>query len=260
MSKPMCFGFLMLLTWFLCQGGFLIALLAKENPVPTTDTPRPWSREMLLTAWRDKAFVRVLLLRAVGQLSYLPAAAYFVTYYGLKDLKMVAATVATGAMLGQVTRICASAPSGWLIDRWGAKRVWSLAPLAAAVVYAVTLLIPPDWMIPFPAIAGKIGLFGGPVAIYLSGMVRTAFLTTSWAASGVLLYGLPRPQHRPGYYTIQLLVDSIVPAVGAFVTGCMFDVISYRTGFWLMLAFSLLMYPLMHWLLRPLSNDPAAYA
>jgi MFS family permease len=258
-DQPKSFGILLLMTWCICQGGYLIAMFAKESPVPTQNTPRPWSRGMFKSVWNDKAFLRVLLLRQLGQLTFLPAMG-FATFYGLKDLKMAAAVVATQGMFTGIARVSSAAPFGWLTDRLGAKRLWGFAPLGAAIFFASLLLIPGHWQLIFPKSLENIGVFSGPLAIFACGMISTTLVTNTWAASGVLLYGMPHPNMRPSYYTIQLLSDAAAPAIGAFVMGCLYDALSYRTMFLIMLIVSLALFLLMRLLLRPLSNDANAYS
>ena len=239
--QPICYGFLMIMTWAICQSGYVVALFAKEKPVPRTGTPYPWSREMLGAAWNNKLFVRTMIARALGQLTFLPAAG-FILYYGLRDLKMIPATVALGAIFKQIARILTSAPTGWVIDRQGAKNIWALAPLGSVIVYAAVLVIP------------------GSYGVYIAGVLATALVTSTWAAGDVLLYGLPRPEHRPGYYTIQSIMDTVMVAFGGVLMGKMYDLIPYRTGFAIMLVVSLLAFPVMKWLLHPLSADARAYS
>lgn len=242
MRQPMSFGVLMLATWVICQGGYVSALFAQENPVPVAGTPRAWSGEMLRAAWANKPFLRVLLLQSLGSLTFIPALG-FINYYGMKQLHMVPATMAVIGMLGKITAICTIAPAGWLIDRLGPKRVWPFAALGAAITYATVLLVPGVW-----------GVYAVPV---VSGIL----LGTTWGTPGrVLLFGLPTPANRAGHYTIQLLLFYGIGAVGGVLTGWMYDLISYRTGFLVMLGVSLLMFPLMKWVLRPLSDDAKAYS
>jgi hypothetical protein len=61
-SPPASFGYVILIAWVIMQGGYVSALFAKEIPTPIENSPKPWSKAMLVAAWNDRPFMRFLLL------------------------------------------------------------------------------------------------------------------------------------------------------------------------------------------------------
>ncbi len=239
-EKPMAFGYLLVMTWFICQSGYLAALLAKEQPVPPAKH-RPWSLEMLKRVCRDDKYMRVLGLQSATQLTYASGMG-FVGVWGFRELGMAPATAAISGLIWQVTRILTSAPGGWLIDRFSPKRVWPFSPLGAAVAMSIPLLIPNQW------------------GVFIFAAAYAAFVLPANSAAGVLFYGIPKPEHRAQYYSIKLIVSYSVGAAGAVLTGSMFDLVSYRTGFFVLMLAGVVIAIAMKILLRPLSDNPADYA
>ena len=46
----------------ICQTGYIFALFGKEIPTPIENAPKPYTKEMFVDFWRDKRFLRVLVM------------------------------------------------------------------------------------------------------------------------------------------------------------------------------------------------------
>jgi hypothetical protein len=241
LAKPMSFGYLFLMTWVICQGGYWFAVFAKERPTPVEASPKPWSKGMLQAFWNDKPFVRFLIAWAIPSVTYGPIGA-FTMIYGMKVLHMPAYTVATVGVVALIVRAAGAAPSGVIVDRLGAKRMLSIYPLAIGLNFAMLYLWHSQWAI-----------YTGTVVIGLVGIVANM-------AKAVLQYGLPKPENRAGHYTMQLLADYGIGPIGLAWVGFLLDAVSYRTAFGIAAVGAFVYYPIILWIIRPLSDKVQDYS
>ncbi|MHB1459603.1 MAG: MFS transporter, partial [Armatimonadota bacterium] len=241
-SKPAAFGFLYLMTWFITQSGYLLALLGRERPVPSENVPRAWSRQMISAALKDKAFMRVMAFMVISTLFISPIFLTFVSTYGFKELKMQAALSAVIALVGQIVRIVSCAGIGVLTDRMTPKRIL------------------PYWMfVAFVALLPVI-FIKNAMGVYISAAIAALHLAGLMAACNALIYGIPKPENRSGHYTIQLILQYLATSAGMIMMGWLCDVLGYRTVFIAFAFVSLLMVPVTKWLLSILSDDVKSYA
>ena len=194
-AQPMAFGYLFLMTWAICQGGYVFAAFAKERPTPVECAPKPWTRDMLAAVWYDKPYVRYLTAwSAVTLLFYLVAP--FTMVYALRELKLPVAIVAVVALIHQVVRTVLSAPAGAFVDRVGAKRIMPYWPGGLSLGIVAILAFPNQW-----------GLFASTAISAVTVVIASTAYT-------VLNYGLPSPENRSGHYTIQLILSYGTAALG----------------------------------------------
>ncbi len=240
-ARPMSFGYLFLMTWVICQGGYVFALMAREKPTPVEKSPRPWSKVMLKAAWDDKPYLRVLVVYFLYLLVLMNIFG-FVNVYGFRELRMAANTAAVIAIIGNVVRVCLSGYVGVLTDRFSPKRV---VPYLA-VLSCVALL---------PVIFIR-NVYG----VYISAGISSMFVIAFFASMNALLYGLPKPENRPGHYTIQIIIGYIAGFIGPFALGRLCDVLPYRSVFVIVAVFSVFLFVVGKQLLSTLSDDASAYS
>lgn len=212
-SKPMAFGYLFLMTWFICQSGYLLALLGREKPTPVEKAPRAWSKDMLIAAWRDKPFLRVILLYMLYTIVFMPVFTTYLGQYGFREIKMADATAATMAIVMQIVRIILGGPIGHFTDKFSPKRALICLPILGCISILPALLL-----------HNQIGVY---IATGLSGVYLVAHYAAFWA----LLYGLPSPENRAGHYTVQILMGYIAMAIGPILIGYLCDKVSYSVTF-----------------------------
>lgn len=240
-SKPMAFGYLYLMCWGIAQSGYIFAMFARETPTPIELSPKPWSREMVRAAWRDTPFKRFLGLQLITVL-LMPTIINFIPIYGFRDLKMIPATAATIAIVGQIGRIVFCPIFGHMTDKLGAKRILPYWSLAGAVPFVIVLLIPNQW------------------GVYISVGIGQVIFWSSLSAMTALIYGLPSAENRAGHYTIQLIVQYAVNALGPIWSGVLLDLLSYRTMFVYGVVMAIPMYLITKHMLMPLSDKSEGYA
>ncbi|MBI2842231.1 MAG: MFS transporter [Armatimonadetes bacterium] len=241
-SRPAAFGYLFLMTWFFCQGGYILALFGRERPTPVRNAPKPWSKRMLRAAWNDRRFLRLIVLSGVFLGLYWPAFFIYLPQYGLRDLHMIDATSAIMGSILLVARIGVSSPVGHLTDRLSPKRVLTAWPLVAALGLVCAVVLRSQW--------------GVYIATALGAVVTVGIA----AALNPMIFGLPAPENRSGHYTLQLLLTYVANAVGPFVIGVLCDLIGYKYTFSVLAAVSFALFPLTIYLLADLSDDPQDYS
>lgn len=239
-AKPMSFGYLCLLTWFLCQASYFIALTAKEIPV-AKEPPKAWSRNMLNAVWENKPFIRILCCYALICLLFMPVNT-FVPIYGFRKLNMDASTSAVIVMIMLIARIAFSALGGILVDKFGPKRIY------------------PWWAVGF--IAGILPLlfFKTAYAVYFAVAIQSIFWGIWGTSLNVLLTSLPKAEHRAGHYTVQLILFAVMLSIGPIWTGWILDVIGFKTLFVFAISGAIILYPLTRWAASGLSDNPKSYA
>jgi MFS family permease len=240
-SKPAAFGYVIVMGWTIMQGGYVIALFAKELPTPVEKSPPPWSATMLKMAWRDKSYVRFILMFFLYT-TLVTQTFIFVNIYGFNNLKMAAATAAIMMIVSQAVRICLSIPLGHLADKLKPKRVLPYTFILAAVALFIPIIIQNQY------------------GVYFSIAVSSAFGTLLCSAQTALLLGIPSPENRAGYYSLQLIAQNASLALGPIMIGFLCDALSYRMVFTITGIIAIIMIPLCIYMLRTLPDEANSYS
>lgn len=238
--KPMSYGYLFLIMWVVCQSGYAFAAFAREKPTPIEKVPKAWSKHMLKSAWHDLRYRRFMMFSASVVL--LTSGLGFVTVYGLRELHMPDASVAFLSMMGSAIRVPSSLVIGFITDRFGPRRLLPLWPIGIALMFVPVILV------------------RHPIAVYASFAIMT-LVSALWAnVSVVLAYGLPKPEHRSGHYTLQLIMQYGMNFVGVVFAGALYDTLPYRTVFVATAIVALCFAPFAKWVCSALSDDARAYS
>ena len=240
-AKPMAFGYLFMMTWAICQGGYIFAFFAKEKPTPVEKAPPPWSKAMLKAAWEDKPYVRFLTMQSVNMV-FCGGMGGFALIYGFRELKMIWAASGLINMIGTAARTGTAAPFGFLVDKYGAKRVIPFALISGPITYSLLVF------------------WHNPISVYVSMTLGTIGGLLFCTACSVLLYGLPKPENRSGHYTIQLMANYGCGFLATVLAGFLCDKVGYHHAFQIGLVTSTLFIPLTVYLLSVLSDDVKAYS
>ena len=65
LREPESYGYLYIMTWIICQAGYIMALFGRETPPPLSKNPRSHGpKTMIKAAIFDKPFMRVIALQA----------------------------------------------------------------------------------------------------------------------------------------------------------------------------------------------------
>jgi len=239
-SPPASFGYVILLAWVIMQGGYVSALFAKETPTPIENSPKPWSKTMLVAAWNDRPFMRFLLLYFLYYSLIMPVF-IFINIYGFKELQMIAATAAIMAAVTQIIKISASVPLGHIVDKFTPKHVMPYCFVVSFLSMVILLLIPNQY------------------GVYISIAISTAFISLISSAQLGLITGLPAPENRAGHYSVQIIVQYAGMAIGPILVGYLCDIMPYRTVFMTMAVISLLLIFIAKRLLRILPDRIESY-
>ncbi|MHB9037319.1 MAG: MFS transporter [Armatimonadota bacterium] len=258
-SKPASFGWLYILAWLVCQGGYLLALIGREERTPVEKSPKAWSRGMFVAFWNDKLFVKLMIVNMINSVIIAPAIGFY-TIYGFKDLKLAASMSAIFAILQTLTRAVVSSPVGMLVDKVGPRRVYSLAPLLA---------VPASFAVVFIGRCFNINGLGLYIGVGLSALYVAAIYSSFTALS----YGMPKPENRGGHYTFQILISYASQALGPIIMGCILDTKvmhgisimghkfnNYTFLFFLQAIVCLIVAPLSWYLLKQISDKTEDYA
>ncbi len=274
--KPASFGLVLLLGWLFCQLGYTSALFAKETRTPVEDSPNPYSREMFKALWRDKPYVKLLILYGLYSTFFYTTTFNFISIYGFKQVKMALWTTAIITIVAQVSKLITSAPMGLLIDRLTPKRTlpyifftaaaaW-IAPIAVPWIWHLcgdpAVFAPRDlhllrWVVHIPSFTQNIV---EALGVYVGMALGTICVTGLISAQTALICGLPSPENRAGHFTIQVILMYVALTVGPIMLGYLCDWLPYRTVFILMTGISLLFYPLGRIMLRDLPDDLRGYS
>jgi len=240
LSEPFCYGVLFVMTWFICQSGYVSCLFAKEAPTPVEDCPKPWSRDMLRKTLHDKPYVRFIVYYVLIVVLGMPLVS-FINVYGLKELGMPRAASGHFMVITQVVRLSLAALIGFATDRLGAKRLL------------------PCWFPVFAVAAAVPVIFGTPIAVY-AGVALATIAMTGWVTSTqVLAYGIPKPENRAGHYTLYLITMYGAFSVGPLTAGYALDILSYRVVFLAYAAIGVAMFPLGRMILSKLPDNIKDY-
>jgi hypothetical protein len=241
LAKPMAFGWMYLMTWLICQSGYLFALFGRERRTPVEDAPAPWSRPMVLAVLRDRPYLKVIALNCVYVIFFFPVLWTFLAYYGLRDLKMIAATAAVIGVIQKVATLLTAAQMGRLVDRYSPSRVLVFVPLAM-----VATLLP-------------VILWRSPYAVYASCAIGVLVTVGTQSTFNALFFGMPKPEDRSGHFTFQILAS--YASIGCqVIEGLIFDKLGYRPTFVLLAVLALLLVPVSKHVLAPLSERPDDYS
>lgn len=240
--KPLAWGFLYLMAWFFCQAGYVMALFGRERPTPIENAPTPWSREMLRAFWRDKSFVKLLIVYSAFQIFLWPLVNIYIGNYGYKELGMAPKLAAVLMMITNIARIAFAGPIGHLTDKLHPKRILPYWPLA------ITLAIVP------------ILLLRNTLGVYIGTALGAVFMIGQASAFLALVYGLPKPENRSGHYTIGMIQGYICGSIGPLIVGMLCDVLSFQVTFLLIACGSVALAPITKYLLNDISADAKDYA
>ena len=96
--------------------------------------------------------------------------------------------------------------------------------------------------------------------IYISIAVSSAFGALLCSAQTALLLGIPSPENRAGYYSLQLLAQNASLAVGPIMMGFLCDMMPYRMVFMINGIMAIIMIPLCLYMLRGLPDEAESYS
>jgi MFS family permease len=129
-------------------------------------------------------------------------------YAGLRG-ERAAGPASTAMMLVGITIVATAVPSGWLADRFGKKRLVTIACILATAGMAIVLLVPELG-----------GLYVGGCVV---GVGIGLFFTASWALGTQIV-----PQGEAGRYLgLQNLASAGSGAIGAYIGGPIADGTNY---------------------------------
>jgi len=241
-AKPMAFGYLYLMTWFICQTGYIFALFGKEIPTPIENAPKPYTKEMFVDFWRDKRFLRVLIMWIVLNFFFGSIINTFIIQYGLRDFNLPDATSAAIAMTMQITSTCCGALIGVFVDKIRPKRTAQIVPYWGAFALLPILIFPCK------------------ISVFVTMGIFATYNTMLYASYFSLLYGIPKPEHRSGHYTILTFVSMIASNAGLAVMGVLCDKLGYSGTFILVFFVAICIGIFGNKLLSPLSSNPEDYS
>lgn len=239
--KPMSFGYLLLIGWFVCQTGYTVCLFARERPTETEKSPPPWGKQMFLALWSDKPFLRVMLISFLFY-GIIFQIGTFVTVYGFKVLGMPAAAAAFLAMTANASRMGLLWLIGILVDKHTPKRVLPYFFLITALALVPVILFDASW------------------TVYFFAFFSTLAISGAQSALNPIIYGIPSPENRPGHYTSSNLVTNVAYFIGPVILGMLSDATTFKTVFIGLAIFALLLCPLAKRMLAALSADVKDYS
>jgi MFS family permease len=222
----------------------------KEKPAHTADTPVPWSKDMLRAAWENKPFMRLLGINAfmactVGVTcmgSPVSGISGFVGIYAMKGLHMSAAQAVSLGLLTQVVAVICAGPVGFILDKFGAKRLVSTIALTGLLSNLCLIFIRNQW-----------GVYAGVAFAGISSIVALTTVTS-------LFYILPKSEHRNGHFAIQWTVLYATQAIGFISIGWLLDRIPYNTAFVVAAGLYVLLFPMLKWAVAPIPDPKASQA
>jgi MFS family permease len=240
-GKPHSYGYLLVMTWLICQGGYIAALFAREKPAPIEKAPKPWSRQMIRAVHDDKPYLRVLGLYLLFYVAFSSLVTTFVPYYGLKVLNMPDQASGKIGMIQKIVSFGVMLFVGHLIDRVGAKRVLNYS--SGIMVAALLPLL----------------LFRSPWSVYWCAGFGIIFINLLWSGFMPIFYGLPKPENRAGHFTAQIVTWYAAMALGPMVTGVLCRHAGYLATFTGAFLLAIAGIPLAVYLLAPLGVKASDY-
>jgi MFS family permease len=240
--KPAAFGYLYIMTWLICQSGYILALFGRERPSPVEKSPNPWSKQMIKAAVSDKPYMRVMALYALYTMIFIPVVTVFYSAYGFRDLRMDAAHSASIGMAQKVATLLLGLVLGRLIDKYSPKRFLAYWPIVIVAAILPMLILR--------------NIYG----VYICGVIGMIFFCGQLASFNALIYGLPSPENRAGHYTFQILIAYLSMSVGPVFVGALCDKFGYISTFGAVALLALAAVPYSRYLLSTLSDKPADYS
>ena len=240
-AKPMAFGWSFLLIWIFCQSGYLFALFARESRSPIERSPKPYSKEMFISFWKDKNYQKFLSIYFLF-FTLINPAIMFVPIYGYKELDMIPATAAVIAIIQQAVRMLLSSHIGLYTDRLSPKKVLPVWFVIAALSFVPLLMIKNAY------------------AVYISIAVSSLCLAGATISLNALMLGLPSPENRSGHFTIAIFLRNLSEFVGMLLMGFLCDAIGFSIVFVIWVPLSLTLFIMAWKLLKPLSSNSKDYA
>lgn len=241
-EQPRSYGYLFVMTWLICQGGYIAALFAKEKPTPIERAPRPWSRQMVRAVIEDKPYLRVLVLYLVFYTCFSALINNFVPLYGLKTLQMPDTAAATIGFIQKIVSFSLMFFIGHLIDGVGAKRVLNYSSGIIVVALLPLLVFQSGW------------------TVYWCTGIGILFVNLLWAGFMPVFYGLPKPENRAGHFTAQIITWYAGMTLSPILTGVLCDRLGYLPTFTVLCGVAIAGVPLAIYLLAPLGAKAGDYA
>jgi len=212
-GEPRSFAYLFLLGWLVIQSGYFSVFFAKEKRTPVELSPKPWSKAMLQAFWQDKNYLKFTIVQIILTLFMGTNVMQFINYYGFHELKMAAATAAVMTIIDQAIRFGGSIPGGILADKLNPRRIIFFCMLLGSFS-----------MWPVILMQSAMGIYLTLALIAISGVAAGPV----WAVLG---YGLPKPEHRAGHFSISAILGMIAGALGGMIAGVLGDLFSLRAVF-----------------------------
>jgi MFS family permease len=238
-AKPMSFAYLLLVSWFICQASFTLALFAVERPVPSEVQPSPWSREMLRAAWNDKPWIRVILM-SMGHTIFFGGTLNFAQIYCYKVLHMNMANAAGFSAARLAIGILVGTWAGFLADKYGPRRILSCWWFGPGIAMGVVAFWPTAY-----------GIYAG--------IILWAIWQNIWGTAQIVAYyGIPKPEHRRGQFTLQMIGQTIAFAIAGPLIGFLCDKFGFRHVFVGTFIGTFLYYPFVLWTTSILPKPPIA--
>jgi MFS family permease len=220
---PMSYGWLFLLTWIICQGGYIVALFAREKRTPVEKSPAPWSKMMLQAAWQDRPFMNFMLIVAIYEFLLGGVFAFIATYayadfrhFGLNCLDDPIIRSWTAFFLVTVPlgmRVLLGPVLGILTDMIKSHRMLPIAMLVNGCAL-LPLVFFRDLHMARIAVFASIGIF-------------TAGSLGYTAAYTAMMFNLVAPHNRAGHFTLKLFQFYLCMSLGAPLTGWVIDKFHY---------------------------------
>ncbi len=205
-ERPASLGILFLVSWLICQCGYLLAMFGREKPVPTERVPTPWSRKMLAAAWNDKEYLWVVIIWDMFLAFYWPILSIFLPIYGMRNVGMAITLSAVYMIIRSIVSMVGSPAFGYLTDRFSAKRMFIFWTIFASVNF-----------VPLVILRNSIG-------VYIA-MTGGAFIFVGLpAAANTLVFGIPKPEDRVGHYSLMQLLAGLGGTVGPLILGRACDI------------------------------------
>lgn len=240
LPEPTSYGWMYIMTWAICQTGYIAALFARERRTPVEKAPKPWSSEMIRAALKDGPYMRVVGLQFLYMTLF--AMGSFVNLYGFRVLGLIPAAAAGIGIVQKLSTLATCTFIGSYIDKISPKRALAILPLGL-VLQLLPLIF---WQSQY--------------AVYVSAALGVIPGVGFAASFNCLLFGLPRPENRAGHFTFQILANNVANSVGLLMLGTLFDLLGYRPMFVALAVVAVLFMPLAKAVLAPLSEKAEDYS
>lgn len=240
LEKPLAYGVLLLLAWFLCQLADSAVLLAREPRTPVESSPPPWGKAMWHSVLNDHHFLRVAATVVIIS-PLITQLAVFASVFAFRGLKLEPTMAAWIGMTAAIARLTLSPAAGWLTDHWGAKPSLLLWSGISAIGFGTLAAIP------------------STASVFTAAAVAAVAGSGFSGAMNALTSGIPAPEHRSGHFTLLGLAMVASNALLPVLAGVMFDHVSFPIGFAALASICVACTALAHRLLKPISNHAADF-